>query len=505
MALSDTTDEIEAGAYARISKDAEAKGLGVGRQEQDCRALAERKGWTVTELYVDNDIRASRIKGKVKERPAFLRMVDDIVAGRINAVVGWDLDRMFRDPLEQEKFFLQCELAGLHYVATVSDDVDIATGEGIMVARIKGAVNAEEVRKLGKRVQRKQLEVAESGRPAAGGHRAFGWSCRNAAKCTLPEGTCAHDAETLVADEAEMLRDATARVIAGESMGGICRAWNAEDKRTGTGAEWRQQTLRNMLINPRIIGRRIYQGEDFGEGTHQPILDRVTWEKLMGLLKDPSRRTNNRPVYTGLVLSGLLRCGKVVGTDPETGEDVLCDNRLVIAPSAGRPAYRCAKRPGIGGCNGLAIVASKLDELVVETVHLALDTPELLAELRGAGDDPGPDVEALTAEIAAAQARIDECADMFADGEITRAEWLRARNGAEKRRDAARRELSTVRRIDVLGDLGEPGALRREWPDLSQERQRALLATIIDRIVIAPALRGRNYFDPDRVTIEWAA
>lgn len=502
MALTVVDDTINAGLYARISKDAEKKGLGVARQEKDARALATAKGWNVTQVYVDNDIRASRIKGKTKERPEYQRLLDDIEAGRINAVVGWDFDRMFRDPLEQEQFFLKCELAGLHYVATIGDEVDIATGEGIMIARIKGAVNAEEVRKLGKRVRRKQLEVAESGEPAAGGHRPFGWSCRNAEKCkkrteegaagALPEGTCAHDGKALVEHEADMLRDATRRIIAGESMAGICRRWNEEGKRTGTGAEWRQQTLRNMLINPRIVGRRIHQGQDFGEATYPAILDRATWEKLLGVLKDPTRRTNRVPVHTDLLLGGLVRCGR-------------CDARMVIAPSAGRPSYRCAKRPGIGGCNGVAIVAAKLDELVVETVLQALDTPELMAELAAVDDAPAPDVEALTAVIAEAEQIMTDAADDFAEGRVSRAEWLRVRNGAEKRRDDARRELSQVRRVDVLDELGDPGALREAWPELPVDRRKTVLATIIDRIVIGPALRGRNYFDPERVSIEWAA
>ena len=43
--------------YVRISKDAQARGLGVRDQEQDCRKLAERLGWIVYRVFVDNDIR----------------------------------------------------------------------------------------------------------------------------------------------------------------------------------------------------------------------------------------------------------------------------------------------------------------------------------------------------------------------------------------------------------------------------------------------------------------
>ena len=44
--------------YVRISEDRAGAGLGVARQEQDCRELAARRGWDVHDVYVDNDTEA---------------------------------------------------------------------------------------------------------------------------------------------------------------------------------------------------------------------------------------------------------------------------------------------------------------------------------------------------------------------------------------------------------------------------------------------------------------
>ena len=49
----------KAAIYVRISRDREGAGLGVQRQEQDCRELAERLGWHVVGVYPDNDVSAS--------------------------------------------------------------------------------------------------------------------------------------------------------------------------------------------------------------------------------------------------------------------------------------------------------------------------------------------------------------------------------------------------------------------------------------------------------------
>ena len=47
-----------AAVYARISDDTEGRAAGVGRQTEDCLALAERLGWELSPLspFIDNDI-----------------------------------------------------------------------------------------------------------------------------------------------------------------------------------------------------------------------------------------------------------------------------------------------------------------------------------------------------------------------------------------------------------------------------------------------------------------
>lgn len=97
--------------------------------------------------------------------------------------------------------------------------------------------------------------------------------------------------------------------------------------------------------------------------------------------------------------------------------------------------------------------------------------------------------------------RLDELADSFAAGEITRREWLRAREGIEARIAEVERTLrrsSTAAPLD-LGD--EP--VRDAWAELSLERQRAVLAAVVERVTVGPAVRGRNRFDPERVDMTW--
>ena len=172
---------MRAAIYTRISSDA-GTGLGVARQEQDCRILAAQRGWTIVDVYVDNDISAS----DGKPRPAYTRLLDDLAEGLIEAVLVWDLDRLRRRPAELEAFL---DLADRHKIAlaSVGGDVDLATPEGRLVARIKGAVARQEVEQVSRRLRRKQLELAQAGKVSNGGIRPFGYT---------------HDRMRVVSDEA---------------------------------------------------------------------------------------------------------------------------------------------------------------------------------------------------------------------------------------------------------------------------------------------------------------
>src|SRR6516164_1183218 len=94
-----------AAVYVRISQDRGGAGLGVERQETECRALAQRLGWTVTQVYCDNDL--SAYSGR--RRPAYEAMLADIEAAKITAVIAWHPDRLHRRSMELERYISICE------------------------------------------------------------------------------------------------------------------------------------------------------------------------------------------------------------------------------------------------------------------------------------------------------------------------------------------------------------------------------------------------------------
>jgi len=120
--------------------------------------------------YVDND--TSAYSGRT--RPNYERMLADIEAGKLGAVVVWDLDRLHRRPVELEHFI---DLADRHRLslATVSGDTDLGTDSGRLFARVKGAVARSEGERKSARQKAQALQAAELGQPH-GGPRPFGTS-----------------------------------------------------------------------------------------------------------------------------------------------------------------------------------------------------------------------------------------------------------------------------------------------------------------------------------------
>src|SRR5829696_1869009 len=211
---------MRAGVYLRQSKDRDGTGLAIARQRTDCLKLCTDRGWEPVE-YIDNDV--SAYTGK--RRPSYERMLADIEAGKLGAVVVWDLDRLHRRPVELEHFI---ELADRHRLAlaTVSGDTDLATDSGRLFARVKGAVARSESERKSARQKRAAAQAAEMGKPHKG-PRPFGY-----------EG----DGMTIRENEAEAVRSAYDSLLAGGTLTRICRDLTAAGLMTPQGKPFRHNT-----------------------------------------------------------------------------------------------------------------------------------------------------------------------------------------------------------------------------------------------------------------------
>jgi len=467
---------VRAGVYVRISSDPDQARAGVERQRQDCVAHCEARSWDVVDVYEDNDI--SAYSGK--QRPAYRRLLEDLKAGSLDAVVAWHPDRLHRSPRELEEFIDVVESTGAAVSMVTAGDWDLSSPDGRFVARTLGNVARKASEDQSRRIRRKMLELAQDGKLAGGGTRPFGFEA---------------DRRTVREDEAVLVREAAERILAGESVRSITFDWDRRGVRTPTGIAWGKAPLRRMVTSPRIAGLQEHRGTVLGKAEWPGIIEPETHELLVARLADPHRTRRRMPPRRYLLTGGLLRCGR-------------CGQKMVAKPLGdGRRKYVCERLPGRPNCGRMTSLADGLEEEVVAQVFAALDTPTLRSL---SADAKGDDAQArtLARELQALEARIEALSTAhFVDGAIGAAEYGRRRAELERRVEDLHRRLAdaTGQRLRIRIPKGRR-ALEAWWADATVEQSKLLLEAIVERVDLHPAkTRGRRTFDPDRIKIVWRA
>ena len=468
-----------AAIYCRISADRDGDRLGVERQEADCRRLCEDRGWTVAGAYVDNDISAADVPGKKRLlRPEYDRLVADISADKLDAVAVWDLDRLTRRPDELEAFVTLCEK---HRVTLewLSGSVKPG-GDGLLTARIKAAVAAEEVRKQRERMLRRSLQDAEKGVARRGGRRAFGWE---------------HDGMTIRPDEAALICEAAEHILGGGSLRSISAEWNRRGIRTAYGNKWTGVIIRAMLRQPRNTGLRQHRGVVVGEAVWPAIIKRETWEKLRAILDNPARRTNFlRETARAYPLRGIISCGRC-------GELLISRPRNKVTRGGTlvhMREYGCKRETG---CHKTFVNADHVETLVFSRVLPLLDDPYVRSLAAGERAAQHEKVQALLLENAQdEQARSELATDYYQHRVIDRTMFVRQEAALRHRVEERQQRIAALRGHSALSRFDGP--IATHWDELTVDEQRVIVKSIVADIVISPPARGGR-FGPERVHIHW--
>lgn len=454
-------DVRSAAVYTRISMD-DGSTLGIQRQAKDCIALASERAWIVSRVYVDNGVSAST----GGSRPEYDEMLQAIREGRHDAVIVWDLDRLHRRPAELEEFIELADRYGIQ-LASVDGDVDVSTAQGRFVARVKGALARAEAESIGRRIRRKQLELAEAGVVGNGGIRPFGYT---------------EDRMHIVVHEAEVIREVARRVLDGDSLRGIARDLDRRGFATVRGRAWSTRSLRDILLRPRTAGLRQYQGRVIGEAVWPAILDRDTWEAVSAILESPARRPPGMTNVRRHLLSGIVSCG--VCRKPLVSHHDTKAQRAYLS-------YVCRER----GCGKVRVSARYLDDAVT---RLVLDKLERDA----AAPIGSQDVAQLDGQIQAVEARLEQATDEFAhDPDVTPDQLRRITRHLRAQLEELYNRRADLVWSDVLGGV-EPRQLRDRWDQLPLARMRGIIFKATKgSLVVFPASRRGPGFDPSRVDV----
>lgn len=464
-------EPLRAAIYTRISKDREGAGLGVDRQEAECRLHADRLGWEVVEVYADNDI--SAYSGK--PRPGYRAMLDAIRSGQVQGVVAWHTDRIHRRATELEEFVTIAEAHALQVQTVRSGQVDLSTPSGRMVARMLGAAAQHEVEQTRSRIRAQKAQAAASGK-YRGGPRPYGYE---------------RDGLTIREDEAQVVREATRDVLAGRSLSAVARELAGRGLVTASkGLPWEYDSLRDMLLRPRNAGllskgRPGREGfEIVGAAQWPALVDEDSWRALHALLTDPARRishtTERRWLGSGIYTCGKDGCGALMRAAPHSR-----------GPDKSRtPAwhYRCE------GQAHLTVETSRTDRFVRAALAELVRDPRVLAGMTA----PDPDLAAHRERRIALAHRLDGLEADYVAGRIDGSQFQRFTAQVQADLDDVdERIAASVRRSASSPVLraADPG---RALLDAPLDVQRAVLRSLL-RVEIAPAEKKGAKWSKDRI------
>lgn len=449
--------------YLRISDDREGEALGVARQREDCLALAERRGYTVTEVYEDNDLSASTLSRK--KRPAYQRLLADARTGQFRVILAYTSSRLTRRPRELEDLIELVQRHGTRIEYVNSPSYDLNTADGRQVARMLAAGDAAEAERIGERTRRKLQQNAKEGKPH-GGHRPFGWEA---------------DRLTVRESEAAVIREAARRILAGEPVRSVFRDFNDRGLYNASGKPWTHPTFRKCIVHARHGGIRMHNGQEMGQGNWPAIIPPETWRALVRTLADPARV--HTPGRAGRIhlLSGLARCGA-------------CGGPLRVGQSKGYESYRCQ----MNHC-----VSRRRDylEQYVEAVIIGrLSRPDAAALLLA--DNDGGERERAAEAAERTRQRLDDAAAGYASGLLTMRQ-LETIN-AQLRPELAALEAASTPPPDRSATLGSlVGAIDVEaaWRALSPDARRTVVRLLLE-ITVDRARRGSG-FTTQGIRLEW--
>ncbi|TQS41395.1 recombinase family protein [Cryptosporangium phraense] len=476
---------LRVGAYARASR---AYGeQSVTGQANEAEAWAERHGCVLVgdEVFIDNNLSASRFAQKIRKR--FVDLMELVTRGEVDVLWFSELSRSQRRLSVFADLRDVCRERGVLWVIAgrVYDLADPMEGALLGYQAVGSEMEAE---LISARVRRGKGTAANAGRPAGpktyGYRRLYDSETRKLVRQepdTELRTTVGVDGTVVQWSPAGVVAELFAGLKGGKTLSRMARELNDAGIPTPRGARaWTQLVIRRLLLNRAYLGERLHNDQVVATDCWEALVDAEDFWTVHRVLTDPARRKSlpGRGVH---LVSYVLKCGVCGGPTGATRKDGEVHT------------LHCTER----GCVGVNYAATEayVEDVVVQWLTRA----DELVSLRGAADDRQA-VQAR-AEVERLRSELQGFVAQAAAGKIKSASFAVIASGLEAEIEKAEAAAEAVSVDPVLRGRTGPGAAEA-WAGMDVVARRTLLRTVA-LIEVMPAGGRRRVPVADRLRWTW--
>ena len=444
--------------------------------------VAKKEDFIVYDTYIDDGYSGTNFN-----RPSFQRMIADIEDGKVNCVVVKDLSRFGRDYIDTgrylERYFPEL---GVRFIS-VTDGIDSMKQAYDMLLPIKNIFNEQYARDISKKIQATVKSKQKAGE-FIGAFTSYGYKKSPVNK------------NKLVIDDyaADVVRRIFSLYIQGYGKQKIAKLLNAEGilcpaeykkvngenykncNRLESTTYWSYSTINSILHREMYVGNMV-QGTKHQrmrskqkkmpkeewiivENTHEPTIDKETWDKAQSLL---SKRTRELDLETNKnIFAGFVKCG-------DCGR-AMAKNMWRRADGSKTYSLYCGtyKRNGKQYCTPHTLPMAVLEDIVLNDLKAIVHSVDDLKELVQSQSFTASKVKKITdTELGKVKAELERVKKLkksiyedYRDELISKEEFLSYREDYLKKEELYSKQIEALeekKKDNVTEDVFETPWLKR--------------------------------------------
>ena len=403
--------------YVRKSTDdSEHQVMSLDSQINELRAFAAREDIVIREIIEESKT------AKQPGRPRFNEMLNRIEAGEANGLLCWDVDRLYRNPIDEGRVRWLLQKGGIASIRTPTREF-LPDDAGLLMG-VEGGRAADYIIRLARNVQRGRREKLRRGE-WPGGQKPLGYIYDHRLRNIVPDPK-----------RAPLLQKAFEDFATGRfGLSAIADRLFAHGVVTRGGRPLSKHAVGAFLTNRLYIGVMEWKGEVY-EGKYKPLVTIELFDHVQRALRVRSKPRNTRKGHN-FPFCGLFRCS--------------CGSMMTAQWARGRHGglyryYRCTRKAG--ACSEPYIQENRVSQSCLELLKpIALTSEEArtvhaLIDEAALEDSRSLDTEIKAAQekLSALQAKLDRLTRGYLDEVIDEDSYRRAKEELVTEKTAQKRE-----------------------------------------------------------------